>query len=212
MKRVVLALVIALAVPAISFAEGQSTKDPFTQGDASAGATKAVVCFACHGPNGNGAVNPAWPKLAHQNSAYIYEQLQAFKSHQRKNPVMWGQAGGLSDADMRNLAAYFAMQSFVPGVASEAAVAIAQPLFRGGDLNRHIPACAACHGPVGQGNAGIKYPRLGGQNPAYVAAQLTAYKNGTRGAEGPGQIMQTIASGLTDEEIQALASYVSGLQ
>ncbi len=212
MKRVVLALVIALAVPAISFADGQSAKDLFTQGDASAGATKATVCFACHGPNGNGAINPAWPKLAHQNSAYIYEQLQAFKSHQRSNPIMGAQAGTLSDEDMRNLAAYFAAQSFVPGVASKAAVAIAQPLFRGGDLKRHIPACAACHGPVGQGNPGVKYPRLGGQNATYVAAQLTAYKNGTRGAKGPGQIMQTVASQLTDKEIQALASYVSGLQ
>lgn len=212
MKRVVLAFVIALAVPAISLADGQSTKDPFTQGDASAGATKATVCFACHGPQGNGAVNPAWPKLAHQNSAYIYEQLKAFKSHQRSNAIMAAQAGLLSDQDMRNLAAYFASQSFVPGVASKAAVAVAEPLFRGGNMDRHIPACAACHGPVGQGNPGVMYPRLGGQNATYVAAQLTAYKNGTRGSKGPGLIMQDVASKLTDEEIQALASYVSGLQ
>lgn len=212
MKRVVLALVIALAVPAISLAEGQPTKDPFTQGDTSAGAAKAAVCSACHGPQGNGSVNPAWPKLAHQSSSYIYEQLKAFKSHERNNAIMAVQASHLSDQDMRNLAAYFAAQPFVPGVASKAAVAIAQPLYRGGNISQRIPACAACHGPTGQGNPGVMYPRLGGQNASYVAAQLTAFKNGTRGSKGPGQVMQDIASRLTDKQIQALASYVSGLQ
>lgn len=210
MKPAVLAFVIALAVPALSLADGQ--KDPLTHGDAAAGAKKAAVCFACHGPQGNGAINPAWPKLAHQNSDYIAEQLAAFKSHQRNNPVMWAQAGNLSDDDMKDLAAYFASQPFVPGVASKDAVAIAQPIYRGGNLQRHIPACAACHGPQGQGNPGVLYPRIGGQNADYIVAQLTAYKNGSRGSKGPGQVMQTIASRLSDEEIQALAHYVSGLQ
>lgn len=211
MKRVLIALVIALALPAVAVADG-AKKDPFTHGDASVGAKKATVCYACHGPEGNGSVNKAWPKLAHQNSAYIYEQLKAFKSHQRNNPVMWAQAGNLSDADMRNLAAYFASQKFVPGVASKDAVAIAQPIYRGGNLQRHIPACAACHGPVGQGNPAVPYPRIGGQNADYIATQLKAYKDGSRGSKGPGQIMQMIASKLTDKEINALASYVSGLQ
>jgi len=212
MKRVVFALVIAWFVPTLSFAAGSSTLDFFTHGDASVGATKATTCFACHGLEGNGSTNPAWPKLAGQNSAYTYEQLKAFKSHQRTNPIMQAQAAQLSDQDMRNLAAYFASQPVVPGVVSKAAVAIAQPLYRGGDLKRHIPACAACHGPSGKGNPAVKYPRLDGQNPGYVATQMTAFKNGTRGSEGPGQIMQTVASQLTDKEIQALASYVSGLQ
>lgn len=212
MKRVVLAVVIALAIPAIGYAEGQSSGDLFTHGNISAGEKRAATCFACHGPAGNGSVNPAWPKLANQNSPYIYEQLKAFKSRQRSNPIMSAQAATLSDADMRNLAAYFAAQSFVPGVASKAAVKIAQPIYRGGILKRHVPACAACHGPRGQGNPGAKYPRLGGQNAKYVASQLIAFKKGTRGSTGPGKIMQTIASKLTDKEIQALASYVSGLQ
>lgn len=210
MKRVVFALALLLTLPAASLADGQ--KDLFTQGDASVGASKATVCFACHGPKGNGAVNPAWPKLAHQNSAYIYEQLMAFKSHDRSNPVMWAQAGNLSDEDMRNLAAYFAAQDVVPGVASKDAVAIAQPLYRGGNLQQRIPACAACHGANGEGNPAVKYPRLAGQNPDYVIAQLKAYKDGSRGAKGPGQIMQTVASRLSDKEIDALAHYVSGLQ
>ena len=214
MKRVLIALALCapLFVAAADDAAPAATKDAFTQGDATAGAAKAPVCFACHGPGGNGAINPEWPKLAGQHSSYIAEQLGAFKGAQRKNPVMLGQASALSDDDMHNLAAYFAAQPAVPGVASKDAVAVAEPLYRAGDAARGIPACAACHGPTGAGNAAAQFPRIGGQNSAYAANQLKSYKSGERGAAGKGQIMATIAAKLSDQEIQALSSYVSGLQ
>lgn len=214
MKRVLIALALCapLFVAAADDAAPAATKDAFTQGDATAGAAKAPVCFACHGPGGNGAINPEWPKLAGQHSSYIAEQLGEFKGAQRKNPVMLGQASALSDADMSNLAAYFAAQPAVPGVASKDAIAVAQPLYRAGDAARGIPACAACHGPTGAGNAAAQFPRIGGQNSAYAANQLKSYKSGERGAAGKGQIMATIAAKLSDQEIQALSSYVSGLQ
>ena len=214
MKRVLIALALCapLFVAAADDAAPAATKDAFTQGDATAGAAKAPVCFACHGPGGNGAINPEWPKLAGQHSSYIAEQLGAFKGAQRKNPVMLGQASALSDDDMHNLAAYFAAQPAVPGVASKDAIAVAQPLYRAGDAARGIPACAACHGPTGAGNAAAQFPRIGGQNSAYAANQLKSYKSGERGAAGKGQIMATIAAKLSDQEIQALSSYVSGLQ
>ena len=214
MKRVLIALALCapLFVAAADDAAPAATKDAFTQGDATAGAAKAPVCFACHGPGGNGAINPEWPKLAGQHSSYIAEQLGEFKGAQRKNPVMLGQASALSDADMSNLAAYFAAQPAVPGVASKDAIAVAQPLYRAGDAARGIPACAACHGPTGAGNAAAQFPRIGGQNSGYAANQLKSYKSGERGAAGKGQIMATIAAKLSDQEIQALSSYVSGLQ
>ncbi len=214
MKRVLIALALCapLFVAAADDAAPAATKDAFTQGDATAGAAKAPVCFACHGPGGNGAINPEWPKLAGQHSSYIAEQLGEFKGAQRKNPVMLGQASALSDDDMHNLAAYFAAQPAVPGVASKDAIAVAQPLYRAGDAARGIPACAACHGPTGAGNAAAQFPRIGGQNSAYAANQLKSYKSGERGAAGKGQIMATIAAKLSDQEIQALSSYVSGLQ
>lgn len=215
MKRVLIAL--ALSAPlfvaaADEAAPAAAAKDVFTQGDATAGATKAAACFACHGPGGNGAINPSWPKLAGQHSSYIAEQLADFKAGKRKNPVMLGQAAGLSDEDMKNLGAYFATQKPVPGVASKDAVAVAQKLYRAGDAARGIPACAACHGPTGAGNAAGQFPRLGGQNGDYAAAQLKSYKAGERGAEGKGQMMAAIAAKLSDQEIQALSSYISGLQ
>lgn len=211
MLRLFFALV--LVIPAVAFAAGSSSGDLFTHGDASAGGQKAGTCFACHGPKGNGAISPQFPKLAAQGSKYVFEQLQEFKKGTRKNPIMKGQVASLSESDMRDLAAYFASQDFVPGVADPAAVKVAQPLYRGGDPSRNLPACAACHGPRGEGNPAAAYPRIGGQNSKYVAIQLSAYKAGTRGnANNNGKIMQTVASKLTKDEISALASYVSGLK
>lgn len=76
-------------------------------GDIAAGKQKAATCAACHGANGISA-NPIWPNLAGQKAPYIVLQLKAFKSGERKNAIMAPMASGLSDADMENLAAYFA--------------------------------------------------------------------------------------------------------
>lgn len=209
MKRVLLAL--ALCVPVAAFAEG-AAQDPFVKGDAAAGATKAAVCGACHGAGGNGGINPEWPKLAAQGSKYIHAQLVAFKSGKRNNAVMMGQAAALSEQDMADLAAYFAAQPAVPGVASEASVPVAQKLYRAGDAARGLAACSACHGPKGAGNPAAAYPHIGGQNSGYVATQLRAYRAGERGKEGNGLMMAAVAKHLTDAEIDALSSYLSGLQ
>lgn len=208
MKRVLLAA--ALCAPIVAFA-AEPAKDLFVKGDAAAGMTRAATCFACHGPGGNGAINPEWPKLAGQGSAYIATQLAEFKKTERKNAVMNAQAAALSDQDMADLGAYFASQKAVPGVASKDAIAVAQPLYRAGDAARGIPACGACHGPTGSGNPAAQYPHISGQNAGYTANQLRSYRSGERAA-GKAQIMTAVASKLTDAEIDALASYVSGLQ
>ncbi len=75
--------------------------------DAAAGKAKAAVCAACHGAAGVSA-NPLWPNLAGQKDQYMLKQLKAFKDGTRKDPLMTAQAAPLSDADMENLAAYFA--------------------------------------------------------------------------------------------------------
>lgn len=185
--------------------------NPLVDGDAEAGAAKAAVCAACHGPNGNSG-NPDWPSLAGQSPTYTYQQLQAFKSGQRSDMLMTPQAAMLSEQDMRDLAAYYAAQVPRPGVASEAAVAVAEPLYRGGDAERGVPACLACHGPTGNGNAGAGYPRIAGQHAQYIAKELREYRSAERGSGVAGQMMQAAAKHLTDEEIDALASYVTGLR
>lgn len=210
MKRLLLALVLVAPFAAAS-AEEAGASDLFTKGDAAAGATKAAACVACHGPSGNSAM-PDWPKLAGQGSHYVAAQLHAFKSGERKNPIMAGQVAALSDADMADIAAYFAAQKTAPGVASKDAVAVAQPLFRAGDAARGLPACAGCHGPTGAGNPAAGYPHLASQHAKYTATQLTAYKSGERSGSAHGRMMAAVASKLTDDEIQALASYINGLQ
>lgn len=184
---------------------------PFLKGDAKAGEAKAAACAACHGPKGASAM-PAWPKLAGQGASYTYAQLKHFKDGSRKNPIMAGQAAALSDRDMQDLAAYFAAQEHVPGVASKDAVAVAEKIYRAGVPERGVPACAACHGPTGAGNPAAGYPRVGGQHADYSTTQLNAYRSGERKAGANGQMMSEVASKLTDAEIAALASYLNGLQ
>ncbi len=204
-------LVAVLSVAPVAFAQ-DAKPDPFTGGDAQAGAAKAAVCGACHGPGGNSS-NPEWPKLAGQHAAYTYHELVELKSGVRKAPVMGPQAASLSDQDMRDLAAYFAAQKTVPGVASPDAVPVAQKLFRGGDAQRQLPACSACHGPQGAGNAAAKYPRIGGQHAKYSATMLRSYRAqaGAANLDPEAAVMAAIAAKLTDAEIDALASYANGL-
>jgi cytochrome c553 len=204
MKHALLPALILLATPALA-------AEPFVDGNAESGAGKAAVCAACHGPGGN-SINPEWPSLAGQSARYLFESLQEYKSGERKDPLMMGQVAALSEQDKKDLAVYFSQQTPKPGVASEEAIDIAGPLYRGGDAERGIAACAACHGPRGLGNPGAGYPRLSGQHAAYSAVALRHYRAGERAGSRNGQMMTAVAKPLTDEEIEALASYISGLQ
>ena len=171
--------------------------------------TKAAVCGACHGPDGN-SVNPEWPSLAGQHPGYIVAQLQAFKGNVRKNPNMNAMAAPLSDQDMSDVAGYFASQTLkVPSVDAEAAGAGAT-LYRGGNTASGVPACMACHGPDGAGNPAAGFPALRGQHATYTALQLNAYKSGERVTD-PKEIMRTIAARMTTEEITAVSKFMEGL-
>lgn len=178
-------------------------------GNADAGKSKAAVCAACHGSDGNSA-SPQFPKLAGQNASYIAEQLADFKSGKRQNPIMSGQAQGLSEQDMQDVAAYFSSQSVRAGETDPGLVKQGESLFRAGNHDENVPACLACHSPDGVGNPSMKVPALAGQHAAYVVAQLQAYAAGTRTTD-PGKMMETIAARLTPAEMQAVASYVEGL-
>jgi cytochrome c553 len=180
------------------------------QADAEMGKAKSVVCAACHGADGNSS-NPAWPKLAGQHPTYLAAQLHAFKSGARNNPLMMGQAAGLSDQDIDNLSAYYAQQTQKPGVADPALVEAGQALYRGGRAEDAIPACSACHGPQGLGNAAASYPKISGQHASYTAIQLKAYRSGERAGTDAAKMMSNVAAKMSDADIEALASFVSGL-
>jgi cytochrome c553 len=199
-----------------------STPVAMAAGSAEAGAGKAAVCLACHGPNGN-SVNEQWPTLAGQNAAYIEAQLKHWHDKTRIDPsgVMPPMAAGLSEQDMQDLAAYFSQQTTTGLEADPSYWQAGEKLYRGGDRARSIPACIACHGPVGRGNPSAGFPMLRAQHAVYTQQQLSDYaadKRYTRNDKGESsggpnaEIMHTIASRLSAQDIRNLASYLQGMR
>jgi cytochrome c553 len=180
-------------------------------GNAEAGAQKAAVCGACHGPNGN-SVNPEWPNLASQHESYVAAQLQLFKDGVRTNPVMMPNALALTPEDMADLAAYFSRQTLAGLEADPALLDTGARLYRAGDAARGLPACASCHGPAGKGNAPAQYPAIRNQHSLYAFNQLKAFASGERKPVRGNAMMQEIASKLSEDEMRAVASYTQGLR
>jgi len=145
-------------------------------GDAAAGKSKSAACGGCHGFDGNSPI-PAYPKLAGQNEAYIVKQVKDFKANSdRQNPIMFGMVAALSEADAADIGAYFQAQSVKDAATFDAdKIASGREMYKGGDMQKGIPACQACHGPTGAGMAGVGYPQLGGQYVDYTLAQLKAF-------------------------------------
>lgn len=185
-------------------------------GDAENGKAISGTCAACHGADGNSliAINP---KLAGQHKNYLVKQLQEFKlasqtggKEGRNNAVMNGMAAALSEQDILDLSAYFSSQEATKGEASEDAVAQGSKLYVGGDLQRGITACIACHGPKGNGTSLSGFPDISGQHSDYIAAQLKAFRSGER-ANSLNGMMADIAKRMTDKDIEVISSYVAGL-
>jgi cytochrome c553 len=193
-----------LAVIAGACASGYA----LAQGSAEEGAAKAAVCQACHGPSN---VNPEWPSLNGQGERYLNEQIKAFRDGKRNNPVMMPLVAGLSDKDIADISAHFAAQTPAGLEADPSYWKAGEKLYRGGDTARSIPACIACHGPVGRGNSAAAYPALRAQHSQYTQKQLSDYASGARtGANA--EVMQTIAKRMTQEDIRNVSSYVQGMR
>lgn len=180
-------------------------------GTVEAGQAKSATCMACHGMDGNSA-NPEWPSLAGQHSSYILKQLKHFKAGERQNLLMSPMAMILADQDMEDLAAFYAAQTPRPaGETEPSKLQRGQAIYRAGIASKGVPSCAGCHGPNGRGIPGAAFPMIGGQHAVYAAVQLRGYKSGDR-ATDPNSMMRTIASRLTDEDIDAVASYLQGMR
>ena len=194
-------------------------------GDATAGQAKASACAACHGADGNPSI-PMYPRIAGQSERYSAHQMALIASGQRGGlaVAMVPFVQDLTPQDMRDIGAYYATQKAGAGLADDGLIAdgtykgmkfyeVGQQLYRGGDAARGIPACMACHGPSGAGNPGPAYPHVGGQHQDYVARRLQEYRTGTSTEKDPAlfNIMAQVTHALTDQEIQALATYLQGL-
>ncbi len=208
MSKPIAAILFAGCLIASAARAASEPSMPLTEGDAEAGKSKAGTCVACHGQDGNSAT-PMYPKIAGQHPGYTVDQLKAYKSGERQNAVMQGMVSALSEQDMKDIAAFYATQEVEPGVADESLVGRGQAIYRGGDDEKGIPACIACHGPTGKGIPVAGYPAIGGQHAQYVLTQLQAYADGDR--QGPDDIMGPIAGRLSQQDMQAVSSYVEGL-
>ncbi len=207
---------LAYAASAAAFWSGAAAAQVAAKPDTAKGQQIASqICVACHATDGNSPA-AANPKIAGQIPEYLHKQLANFKPQggkkaERENALMAGMVANLSDADMRNLAAYYGAQKLKPAAArSKELAAIGQKLYRGGNAATGMPACAGCHGPAGAGIPS-QYPRIAGQFAEYIEAQLKAFRAGTR-ANDPNGMMRGVAVRMNDRDIQAVAEYVAGLR
>jgi cytochrome c553 len=162
---------------------------------------KAAACAACHGPDGN-STSGQFPILAGQTSRYIYLQLRDFRDGRRKDPLMSPAIEGLSADDFRALAEWFSQQKPKPnGFKPDAGKA------RLGKLKADETLCTMCHlgGFAGQN----EIPRVAGQQYDYVKKQLSDFK--ARRRTNDAGSMTSVSNTLSDQDIENLAHYVSGL-
>lgn len=202
MNKLLVSLVLSLGVAGSAHA---------LQGDAEAGQGKVAVCSACHGADGN-SIMPNWPSLAGQGERYLLKQLIDIKEEVRVVPEMTAIVANMSEQDLADAAAYYSSQTLTGGAADPELVARGEAIYRGGDLATGLPACTGCHSPTGQGNDPAVYPQLAGQHATYTAKQLTDFREGNRVNDGDAMIMQTIASRLSNKDIEAVSSYIQGLR
>ena len=193
---------ILLFAPTLIFAQS---------GDAEAGKTKIATCAACHGQNGVGTA-PENPSLAGQVPGYIAAQLKMFKMGAdggRENAIMAGMVATLSEQDMADIDAYYSSlpphKGSITPEQEETALA-GRTVYRAGYAEFDIPACMGCHGPSGSGIS-PHYPRIAGLSKEYLQSQLEAYKSGQR----KNVMMNPISHPLTMQQIEELATYISGL-
>lgn len=218
MKKLLMSFLVAVSIAGFAHAEG----------DAAAGKSKAAACVACHGEGGN-SIAATFPKLAGQNARYLVKQMQdiqcgalsadqqkAQKCSGRTVPTMAGQLDRFNDSDLADIAAYYAAQTASVGQANADLAAKGEEIYRAGIRSKSVAACSACHSPTGSGNAPAGYPSLGGQHADYIASQLKAFRAAADGLEGRSndgetKIMRDVAYRMSDSEIAAVSSYISGL-
>jgi cytochrome c553 len=160
-----------------------------------AGKAASAACAGCHGEAGV-SKTPGMPSLAGLDPKYLVSAMRAYKSGQRKNDIMKPMVASLGDADLNNLALYYALQkparAQTPAAGDQAAGKTA------------AEACAGCHGEKGVSSNSAN-PSLAGQDAEYLAAALKAYKEGSRADEA----MKGLAASLDDAAMRNVASYLA---
>jgi cytochrome c553 len=173
----------------------------------------APACSACHGAQGEGQPDVAYPRLAGHDSEYLIEQLNAFAEGSRDNETMAPAAKALTPDERQAIAKFYAGLTAPKKEGSQKAddktIAAGAILAGRGDWSKGLPGCGQCHGAAGQG-VGKTFPQLAGQSAEYIASQLKAWKDGKR-TNDPLHLMTGIASKLSDDQVAAVAAYYASL-
>jgi cytochrome c553 len=119
-------------------------------------------------------------------------------------------AAPLTEQDIADVTAYLAKQTATVGTGDAEKAARGAQLWKGGDTQKGITACMACHGPAGAGNPLAKFPALAGQKAVYAAKALKDFRAGAR-SNDMSQMMRDVAGKLSDADIESLAEYAQGL-
>lgn len=165
-------------------------------------------CFICHGVDGESS-SPVFPRLAGQNEAYVVRQLQDYRSGKRVSTTMQPMVADLSEADFVALGKYFSSRPTHGHQLEDSELAqVGAFVYKRGNPWSGVAACAGCHGPSGYGTNAL--PRLAGQHAQYTEKQLKEF--GSRLRTNDNAVMHSIASKLTELELKAVASYLSGLK
>jgi len=182
-------------------------------GNADAGAQKAAVCIACHGPSGVSPV-PNFPNIAGQKADYLYWQLVEFQHKVKPDSPMTAIVASLGDSDLRDLAAHFAAQTPAPASGDANAFADGARLYREGDPARGIVPCQGCHGANADGHVGgdearyRTYPSLRGQHSLYLTQRLQDFRNGKYVLSSNDRIMHGVTQDLDDQAIAQIAGWL----
>ncbi|MBI3777929.1 MAG: c-type cytochrome [Gammaproteobacteria bacterium] len=158
-----------------------------------AGKAAAAACAGCHGEGGI-SKTPGMPNLVALDPKYLVAAMKSYKSGQRKHDLMKSMLAAVSDADMNNVALYYALQTparaQTPAAGNRSAGKTA------------AAACAGCHGNQGV-STNPAAPSLAGQDAQYLATALQAYKNGSRSDA----TMKSLAAALDDRVTKDMAAF-----
>lgn len=165
-------------------------------------------CFICHGAEGESS-SPAFPRLAGQNPAYMLRQLSDYKSGKRKSSTMQPMVEDLTESDFKALGAFFASRTtHGHEVQDPELAAVGLYIFKRGNPDAGVAACASCHGANAHGSESL--PRLAGQHAQYTLNQLKLFNKRERTNDNA--VMHAVASKMTEQEMKAVAAYLSGLK
>ena len=166
------------------------------------------VCATCHGGDGN-STTPNIPKLAGRDPSYLARELNYFSSGKRKSDIMAPVIATVDSSQFKELGLYFGKQNpSSDKITDIKAAANGKKIYLDGDEGKGLPACAGCHEPSGVGSS--RFPRLAGQHKEYLVSELNKFKADFHTQESA-RLMRETAKRMTEEQINDVSEYLSGL-